>query len=568
MAEQSPENLELVPEMNPETELGPERAEIDTSAPFESVKEAASRFGGMAFWKPISPKSASQVNDNQMVDIVKVEEHAAQMERELITKERETLDVLKELETTKLIIEELKLKLQKEDLQVNVSTNENSQNNSMSFDVKTADKENLERNTSEHPDENDHLGLCASASPGIILMELKQAKMNLTRTTTDLSDIRAMVNLYNNKIETERMLLEKTRQRLSSNTSKISFLEDELNQTKQKLEMSQDSEVQDGSSHPPDVVTRELQRLSSETEQFKNVGNIARSEVLRALSEIEQTKDAIKTAQIKLVAANTMKEAARAAEAVALAEIKALSSASEQKSEGVTLTFEEYSTLISRARDAKEACQDTEMDAMLRVDEANLSNSYILKKVEEATEEVKISKKALEEALSRVEAANRGKLVVEEALRKWRSDRGQNRRSVHNSTKFKNSHSSLHCKESHMLDVNYPNLVDDDELKPVLKPTLSIGQILSRKLLLTEDYENGVRAERNTGKRRMSLGQMLSSKPNTVPLSAEKAAAGKENNGLPAKRKKFSFGHITLLMSKQSKKTKKKQSAILMCRSS
>lgn len=568
MSEESSENLEpkreLVPEMNPETELGSERAEIDTSAPFESVKEAASRFGGMALWKPISPKNASE-NDDQTVDVVKVEENAAQMERELITKERETLIVLKELETTKLIIEELKLKLQKEGSQINVAVNKYSQDNSLHFDVETADKEKLEKNMSKQPNENGNLGLAASATPGIILMELKQAKMNLTRTTSDLSDIRAMVNLYDKQIETERMLLEKTRQRLSSNTSKISFLEDELNQTKQKLEMSKDSDDEGGSPHPSDVVTRELQRLSSEIEQFKNIGSIARSEVLRALSEIEQTKDAIITAQIKLVAAKTMKEAARASEAVALAEIKALSSASQQKSEGVTLTFEEYSTLISRARDAKEACQEKEMDALLRVDKTNLSNSYILKKVEEATEEVKISKKALEEALSRVEAANSGKLVVEEALRKWRSDRGQNRRSVHNSTKFKNSHSSLHIKESHMLDINYPNLADDDELKPVLKPTLSIGQILSRKLLLTEEYENGVRAEGNMAKRGVSLGQMLSSELNTDPRSAEKAAAGKEN-GLPAKRKKFSFG-ITLLMSKQRKNMKKKQSAISMCRS-
>ncbi|KAF2306527.1 hypothetical protein GH714_019088 [Hevea brasiliensis] len=184
------------------------------------------------------------------------------------------------------------------------------------------------------------------------------------------------------------------------------------------------------------------------------------------------------------------------------------SSGDSSQAEGVTLTFEEYSTLTCQAQKAKELSKSKVIEAMHQVDEANVSRMEILKKVEEATEEVKTSKRALEEALNRVEAANRGKLAVEEALRKWRSDHGQKRRLVQNSTKFKNSYPSHHRRDSRLLDVNGLNLLSDAST-PVLKPTLSIGQILSRKLLLPEEFETGILAETGTMKRKVSLGQML-----------------------------------------------------------
>ncbi|CAO2823959.1 unnamed protein product [Amaranthus hypochondriacus] len=526
------------------------KGEIDTSAPFESVKEAVSKFGGLGFWKPanIIHKSAHFVSpcDMEEFDVAKVEEQAAELEKELILKEKDTFEVLKELEATKVIVEELKSKLQKEEsnLQVNVIVDEKP---SIGKKQEEEKENNPNLSVQKLPDK---ANLIPSSSPGLILMELKQAKLNLTRTTSDLAEIRASVESYNKKIERERLSLEKTRERLRSNTLKVSSLEEEINQTKSKLDESND--VSNGTK---DIVS-ELQRLTNEAEEFKKKGEVAKAEVMSVMSEIEQTKAKVKTVEIRLIAARKMKEAAKAAEAVALAEIKALekskNSSLEENPERITLTLEEYSSLKTKAQNAEQSFQVKVLEAELQVDEANASKMDIMKRVEETMEEVETSKRVLEDALNRVEAANRAKLAVEEALRKWRSENGERRRSIQNSTKFKNSYPSTRRRESWVLDVNGVSIVSDAQAAPVLKSTLSIGQILSQKLLITEEFES----RKSNAKRKVSLGQMLGKQTPSISSAwkMEKDYDGPKKT--PAKRKKFGLGRFSMLLPKQSKKKK------------
>lgn len=482
---------------------------------------------------------------------MKLEEQAAQLEKDLIVKERETLDVLKELESTKIIVEELKAKLQKETSEMNAALEMSARDGNGDPMEHEAEKENHYEGGSLN--RLGGSGSCPSSSPGLILMELKQAKLNLTRTTNDLSDIRGSVDSLNKKLEKERFSLEKTRERLTQNSSKMSSLEEELNRTRLKLQMAKEAET--NSPDGPSALTREFHRLSSEAEQFKIVAEAAKLEVQRAISEIEQTKTKIRTAEIGLVAARKMKEAARATEAVALAELKAFSKTESSMGE-VTLTSEDYSFLTSQACEAEEKSKKRALGAMLQVDAANISKKEILKRVEEATEEVKISKKALEEALCRVDAANRGKLAVEEALRKWRSDHGRRRRSLHKSTKFKNSGPSHQRRDSRLIEVGELNMDDIEVSKPVLKPTLSIGQILSRKLLLAEEFESGKLSGKDDVKRKVSLAQMLS-KQNDMPISRKPREECGHKQQLSAKRKKFGFARFSLLLVKHNKKKQK-----------
>lgn len=460
-------------------------------------------------------------------------DQTAQLEKDLIIKERETLEVLKELESAKKVVADLKSKIQKE-------TSCDEPNPRKVHPLNEPESESIPHKTR-----------CLN-----VLHELKQAKLNLNRTTSDLASIRASIVFLNSSIEKEKILLEETKGKLSNNTTMISSLEKELYIATEKLKLltNQKGDEKNNDKEKPLDSSKEINEMTLEIERIKEVTNSAQSEIVNLTAEIEQTKASIKTAEIRCIAAKKVEEAAKEAEAIALIEIKALLSSYnlETIEEGVTLTLEEYDMLNQKAQEAEEGSRKKVEAAMCEVHEANRSKLESLKRLEEARLEAKACRQALEEALKRVEAADEGKLAIEESLLKWRCQKKASY-TIQNADKFK-KHSAYQGRrdsKSKVADANWSG-TDSDEGEP----TLSIGQILTMKLMGPDVYGKQV-WERQAESPKVSLGQMLNRKYRSLALdeSVRLQSAAK-------KRKKFGFvgAGFSVLLAKHQRSKKKRPS--------
>jgi hypothetical protein len=478
-----------------------------------------------------------------------VEEQAAELEKDLIVKELETLDVLEELGTTKRIVEELKRQLQKEALKCLTGHDFHSNEQMSAPAIKEMNKENHRNMFNNYEQMVGCSSPCPTSSPDLILMELKQAKVNLGKTIDDLGVIQNSVECLNKKMMKEKILLEKTRERLTSKFAGVSSLEEELKQIRVMPQIADNKEAYYAFENPPNV-SRDLKCMAG---QHRRMAEAARSEVSLMVSMNEQTKASMKTAEMRWVAAKKMEEAARAAEAVALAEIKALSSNERPpeyilpEPEKITFSFEERSPLISKA-------QKVEGLSKLQTDESNISKLAILKKLKEATEEVKHSKHALEDALNRVESANRKQTDVEEAFRRWIPEE-QKGQALYNTIKRNDFHPLDHCQVSPLNDVNKPTTIVHDDSKPVLRSTVSMRDILSRKQALSEDYNiAGNEMEGHIEGGKVALSQMLHALRGDLEFSSKSEKDGNNHKQFIAQRKKFGLIHISFPLTRPSKK--------------
>ncbi|XP_061360701.1 WEB family protein At2g40480-like isoform X2 [Gastrolobium bilobum] len=540
-------------EVRPETKTGPQqlgagigsggnpvlgirrvglRAEIDTSPPFGSVKEAVTRFEG-----------SGPYNSIEDFDIKKVEEQAAKLEKDLIVKELETLDLLEELGATKTIVEDLKQQLHTEALKCFATPDTNSHEQVGAPVINEMNQEN-DVNIVNNQEQILHSpSPLSTSSPDLLLKEFKKAKMNLGKTINHLRAIQSSVTSLNEKMKKERLFFERAREKLSSKFAAVSA--QDVAQKEARLKPPAAPVGTSCTLHNPQNV---VSNFKFDAGQYNRMIETRSSEVSKPLPEYEENGLSIKTAEMRFFAAKKMEEAARAAEAVALAEIKALSCA-ETSSEfalpehkKVTFALGEYSPLNPNVQIPEESTMKKVIDSKFQIDQINTCKLTILRKLEEATEEVQHSKQILIEALNSVETANRKQNAAEEALRRWILEDDPKEHAVYNSIKR-----NKFDQDSPLPDVTKSTTVNNDP-KPVLRSTVSLRDVLSRK-----QVPETTEMEEHT-ETKVALSQMLRALRDdlTLPTKPEKDESNQKQ--FIAQRKKFGFIQISFPLGKRNKK--------------
>lgn len=376
--------------------------------------------------------------------------HAAHMEAEehrigtIMARDQDFLNWKKELKQAETDLERLnqkissakhlKSKLSKaSDLLLDLKAELNAYMESKSNqegDEEGVSKEDLEQQ--EKKKHNEIQEAVASAKK-----ELEEVKLNIEKSISEINYLKVAATSLRSELEQEKSSLASLKQREGMAYVTVGSLEAELDKTRSEIVFVQATEKE--SRETIHELPKKLQQAAEEANQANMLAQAAREELGRAKKEAEQAKASASTLQSRLLAAQKEIEAARASERLAIGAIKALQESESTRSNnegainssnGVALSVEEYYQLSKQAHEAEEEANMRVTTANSEIHKAKESELKTLEKLNEVNKEMAARRESLKIAMDKAEKAREGKLGIEQELRKWRAEHGQQRRKA------------------------------------------------------------------------------------------------------------------------------------------
>ncbi|XP_019174467.1 PREDICTED: protein WEAK CHLOROPLAST MOVEMENT UNDER BLUE LIGHT 1-like [Ipomoea nil] len=275
------------------------------------------------------------------------------------------------------------------------------------------------------PERKTHFEMLAAAESA--KKELREVKHNLEKAMDEVNCLRVAATSLKSELEKEKSELSNVEQREGMASIAVASLEVELSTTKSDIALAQVKEKE--ARERLAELSKQLQEAAREADLAKSAAETAREELRKAKEEAEQVSAAARTVESRLLAARMEIEAAKASEKLAAAAMSALeesdlaqSTNGEGAGTGVTLSLEEYYVLTKKANKAEERAKMRVAAAISQIKVAKQSEWKSLNRLEEVNSELSVRKEGLRIALEKSEKAKKGKLAVEQELRKWRSD--------------------------------------------------------------------------------------------------------------------------------------------------
>ncbi|ERN09779.1 protein WEAK CHLOROPLAST MOVEMENT UNDER BLUE LIGHT 1 isoform X1 [Amborella trichopoda] len=460
----------------------PNQALVDGASPFESVKEAVTKFEGVIDWKARKVQTMEQHGDaistiksaRDGLETLRLEYASLLKERDMaIEKAEEAMATYNEIEKTvqELISELIAVNeslesahaelLEREDRRMVASMAKEQELLKGEMDMKIKNQE-LERLKAE-------LESYKEARAMVVLETSSENQMGDARETSKEAQTDTFSAMASADVEAgleeawidpvEAMAL--ARKELNEVMSNIKKAKDEVQclrvaafSLKSELEREKAALMQQREGRELALVLRaELDRITSETEtvlekegagrqriaelpsaiqiaaleadQAKSSEQLAHEDLMRVRKDAEQAKGSATTMEARLIATIREIEASKASERLALAAIEALDGSSQN---GVTLSLDQYFEMSKRAYEAEEQASARVAAAFYELGLAKESELRSLEREKEAKRDLGSRKEALCMAVQKREKAMEEKLVIEEELRKWRTDQEELRR--------------------------------------------------------------------------------------------------------------------------------------------